>query len=477
MLRNKALYLSMFLLLGLDLGYTFMQQYARPLDGDMAAIIVPSEHYEAVLESPFGWKALQQDTTYAAPNRFFIHWAMYHYFRQAPLWLQRVASPADSIYLSAAILKTAIHFLLIWLLALYIGGKAQLFSRNWLVPALLATPLFQSGGYYANLMGIVDRSPTYAFFYAFPMVLLLLYYYPAYRVLVQKQPVRPGWAGWAGIAGLAVVLPFTGPLAPGVILVLSLMMALQWAAAFLKKTGNGQLPFFQAGLPAGYGISLLALNLLSLYSLYIGTFNIEHQDSLGILERYAKLPPGLFHQFTRKPGPAVLLFMILINALLLRFKVKNEQSRQALSILQWIGLFSLVYLLLLPLGGYRDYRALIIRRDTILPVMLALIYFWGLSAYLLLNALPPAGRRWYAGFALSALALFTLADEPGFGANACERAALAQLHQSSADVVRLSDDCLLLAWDPIRGPGQSSLQCELLTLWNITGEGQRFYQE
>lgn len=472
MLRNKALYLSLLLLLGLDLGYTFLQQRAMPLDGDMAAIIVPSEHYEAVLESPFGWKAIQQDTAYAAPNRFFIHWAMCHYFRLAPQGLQQVASPISSVYLSAAILKTAFHFMLIGLLALYIGGKAQFFARNWLIPALLVTPLFQSGGYYANLMGIVDRSPTYAFFYAFPMVLLLLYYYPAYRVLVQKQPVRPGWAG---TAVLAVVLPFTGPLAPGVILVLSLLMALRWAFMSLKKTGGGRLP--QARLPGGYWISLLALNALSVYSLYIGAFNVEHQDSIGILERYARLPAGLFHQFTRKPGLAVLLLMILINALLLRFKVKNEQGRQALSILQWIGLFSLFYLLLLPLGGYRDYRALIIRRDTILPVLLALFYFWGLSAYLLLNALPTAGRRWYAGFVLLALALFTLADEPNFEANACERAALAQLHHSSADVVRLSDDCLLLAWDPIKSPEQSSLQCELLALWNIAGEGQRFYQE
>lgn len=460
MLCNKVLLPFLLSLLAIDLGYTFLQQYSAPLDGDMAAIIVPSAHYEAVLESPFGWKAIRQDTAYAGANRFFIHWAMYHYFRQAPRLLQRVAGPADGVYLSAALAKTAFHFFLIALLALYIGGHTQLFARSWLIPALLVAPLFQSAGYYANLMGVVERAPTYAFFYALPAVLLLLYYYPAYRVLAQKRPFRAGWASKAGIAALAIILPFTGPLVPGIVLILSLLLARQWGS-----------------LPAGYRLTMLVLSILSVYSLYVGTFNVEQNEALSLPERYARLPAGLFHQFTRKPGPAILLLLILINALLLRFKVKNEKSRQALSLLGWIGLFSLLYILLLPLGGYRDYRALIIRRDTIMPVLLALFGFWGLSAWLLLNALPGRRRQWYLAFVLSALALFTLADEPNFGANACERAAFERLQQSSADVVRLSDSCLLLSWDTARNPGQSGLACELLTLWGITGEGQHFYQE
>ncbi|MCB0580614.1 MAG: hypothetical protein KDD10_15045 [Phaeodactylibacter sp.] len=513
MLSNKVLYASLLFLLVLDLGYTFLQQYALPLDGDLAPIVVPSEKYEAVMSSPFGWKAIRQDTAYAGVNRFFIHWGMYHYFRNAPLLLQWVASPIDSAYLSAAVLKTAFHAALLGLLVLYIGRFLSLPFRSWLLPAILVAPLLQSAGYYANLMAVVEGAPTYACFYAFPAILLLLYYYPAYLAFVRERPVSLGWGGRLGGFALAVVLPFTGPLAPGIVLVLSLLAGLHWGHRFFVKNEKETLAGFYRLLPAGYWASMAMLNLLCLYSLYVGTFNIEQNDALGLFGRYAKLPEGLFHQFTRKPGPSVLLLMVLANALLLHYKVKNEQARQALRILRWIGLFSLIYILLLPLGGYRDYRALIIRRDTILPILLALFYFWGLSATLLMLAgrskwasfaMAPAVKRrwtskiknfsrlvetghpsqikkdpwpWYFGLAIAALLLFTLADEPNFDANACQRAAFEQLQKASSGVVRLSDDCLVLAWAPVNDPAYSRLPCTLLSIWGIVEEGRRFYQE
>ncbi|MCO6492993.1 MAG: hypothetical protein J5I98_31530 [Phaeodactylibacter sp.] len=505
MLSNNVLYASLLILLGIDLGYTFMQQYALPLDGDLAPIVVPSEKYEAVMSSPFGWKAIRQDTAYAGANRFFVHWGMYHYFRNVPLALQRIASPIDSAYLSAALLKTAFHAVLLGLLALYIGRFLSLPFSCWLLPAILVAPLFQSAGYYANLMAVVEGAPTYACFYAFPAILLLLYYYPAYRAFVRGQPVSLGWGGLAGVFILAVVLPFTGPLVPGIVLVLSLLMGLSWGHRFFIGGGKEAEAGLFHQLPAGYWASMAALNLLCLYSLYIGTFNIEQNDTVSLFDRYAKLPEGLFHQFTRKPGPAVLLLMILANALLLHYKVKNEHARQALRILGWIGLFSFIYILLLPLGGYRDYRALIIRRDTILPILLALFYFWGLSATLLMLygkrkwasfAEASAAKRrwkskiknhpsqikkgtwpWYSGLAIAVFLLFTLADEPNFEANACQRAAFEQLQEATSDVVRLSDDCLVLAWAPVDDPAYSRLPCELLALWGVVAEGRRFYQE
>ncbi len=160
MLPDKALRTLLFLLFCLDIGYTFVQQYHQPLDGDLAPIVVPSGHYETVLAHPFGWKVIAQDTAYAGPNRFFIYRSIYHYYRTVPLWLQEISKPVDSVYLAAAIQKTAIHFMLIWLLGLYIGGSGSLLSLQWLAPALLVAPLFQSAGYYHKLMGIVGQSPT-----------------------------------------------------------------------------------------------------------------------------------------------------------------------------------------------------------------------------------------------------------------------------------------------------------------------------
>ena len=293
MLRTKALYALLILLLSLDLGYTFLQQYASPLDGDLAAIAVPAEHYEAVMISPFGWRAIREDTAYAAPNRFFIHWGMYHYFRNAPLLLQRVAAPIDSVYLSAAILKTAFHIALLGLLVLYIGTFLSLPMRSWLLPAILVAPLFQSAGYYANLMAVVEGAPTYACFYALPAILLLLYYYPAYLALIREGPIRLGWGGLLGTFALAVALPFTGPLVPGIVLVLSLLLVLEWSRRFFVKREKEAVVRFFRQLPAGYWASMRVLNLLCLYSLYVGTFSIEQNAALGLLARYAKMPEGL----------------------------------------------------------------------------------------------------------------------------------------------------------------------------------------
>lgn len=45
-----------------------------------------------------------------------------------------------------------------------------------------------------------------------------------------------------------------------------------------------------------------------------------------------------------------------------------------INLFKWIGVFSLFYILLLPLGGYRDYRPNVLRHDTILPITLSLIF-------------------------------------------------------------------------------------------------------
>ncbi len=251
-------------------------------------------------------------------------------------------------------------------------------------------------------------------------------------------------------------------------------MVLRWGPELVRK---GSWPGFIRRAPALYWLAFLALNVLCLYSLYIGSFNVEQDVAVPLAERYARLPEGLFHQFTRKPGPALLLLMVAANALLLRWQVRSERSRQALSILLWIGLFSLFYILLLPLGGYREYRPLIIRRDTLSPVLLALFYFWGLSGWMIIRAFSGRMKYGYLAFALLMLGIFTLADEPDTDANACERAALEKLAASSSGVVVLEDSCFVLAWDYIRRPEESALPCALLGIWGISEKKNRFFQE
>jgi hypothetical protein len=469
MKKITAFFTLAVVLLLLDLTYSFFQHYHAPLDGDMPAIILPAEHYQTVLQRPFGLLAVQKDTSYAGVNRFFVHRAMYHYYRTAPSFFRFFTTPVEAIYLSAAAIKLVCHAFLLWLIALYARGWATSHHRlSWLLPALLMFPLFQSGGMYYNLMGVVDRSPTYAFFYAFPLVLLLGYYYPAYKALVQSRALkRPLVTGLAGLA-LSISLPFSGPLLPGVVLVSSAVILLQIIRSlFLQKEISGWIDKAKR-LPGLYFWSLLVINLLSLYSLYLGRYNAEQSQAIPLAERYSLLGEGLIHQFTNKLGPALLLLMLLANILLLRYLVKKDSRALVLKACCWAGLFSLFYLLLLPLGGYREYRPMVVRKDSILPVLAALFYLWGLSGTYLIQHLKRKQQTVYLAIAVPLLLLFLIADEPEFQANACERATLNQIAAAPDFSLPDTTACPILSWDEGHQQHQKASIEALLHLWKIT---------
>jgi hypothetical protein len=57
----------------LDWVFTCWQHYHLPLDGDLAAIVLPAPWYTQVLHDPFGWAVLAKHESYSATNRFFAH--------------------------------------------------------------------------------------------------------------------------------------------------------------------------------------------------------------------------------------------------------------------------------------------------------------------------------------------------------------------------------------------------------------------
>src|SRR5688572_413829 len=104
-------------LLCIDVAYTFHQcYYMTPLDGDLAGIVMPAPAYNKVMEDPFGLGVLLHNETYAATNRFFIHWICSGYFKTVPFALQNFTNPVDSIFLSIAVARTTMHIALIYLL-------------------------------------------------------------------------------------------------------------------------------------------------------------------------------------------------------------------------------------------------------------------------------------------------------------------------------------------------------------------------
>lgn len=430
----------------------------------MAPIILPAEWYSRVLQDPFGLSAVFGGEKYGAPNRFFVHWFMSAYFKNVPAFLQNFINPIASVYLSCALLKAVVQVLIGWMLAAYVSGTAKPARRGFLLAAILIFPLFQNADY-RGTMGVIDGSVTYTCFYALPLGLLLLFFWPFVRAFRSGQRLQLPLFQKIMLAALAVVLALSGPLVAPVVLMVCLLIGWSGLGQFSKIANTNFLP-------------LVFFGVLCIYSLYLGTFNVEGEAAtVPIWERYARLPEGIFNQISLRLGLPLLLGLVAINAVFLK-KQKSEDATRILKILKWLALFCLLFILLLPLGGYREYRPNIIRRDTILPVLLCLMFCFCLTTSFLLKNLPQKFRKWYAAVIVLVLAIYTAADiNPKiFTQNQCERDALKQIAASSDKVVKLDADCTVLAWHKITAPEASEWNAHLLQIWGVTEEVKLYFQ-
>jgi hypothetical protein len=449
----------------LDLALTFAQNYHMPFDGDLAAQVVPRADYSRILQDPFGWAVLTKNAVYAVPNRFFAFGTIYWYFRHVPLWLQPLLSPISSAYAAMALFTTAMQVLLLYVLGWYVTGTQRLSStRLWLALVLLL-PFFQTTGYHSQ-MSLVTTSISFAWGYTFPLLLLLVFLWPLYEAARTGQPLQLTWPQLGSLLLLGVVLAFNGPIVPGTVLVLVLGVGLHvvWRRQWLT---------WQPALLWGW------LAGLCLYSLYIGRNNSENLiATLPLWERYKLLPKGIFEQLTVRLGLPLLLIGCLLNAQLIRWRLPRTAERQhLLRWLRWLGLFSLVYIALLPFGGYRFYRPYILRYDTILPITVGLVVFYGLSTTYLLPRLQGSWRRGYTAGVVLIAAIFINADlklRPNEN-NTSERRALEQLAQAGpGPAVQLPDSSRVMAWEVITTPNESITQAELLNYWGVT-KGLKLY--
>jgi hypothetical protein len=278
----------------------------------------------------------------------------------------------------------------------------------------------------------------------------------------------------------AFVVCLSGPLNPGIILVFALlvMLPLLYKNYLLssKKAILHRLSDTLQQIPANCWYYLLPIGVLSLYSLFLGRYNsITIDTQIPLAEMYLKLPQGIYYQFTQKLGWPLLFVALALNSVIIHRKFKDEEGKKFLRLLKWIGLFSLMYILLLPLGGYRDYRPNVLRYDTIMPITLALIFYFGITSLFLLKNLSNKSKRYYIPFVITVLLLFTLADESRFDQNACEKSALEQISTSTDSIIALDQDCTVLAWGKLKQPEDSELMGQLLLHWGITKEKKLYF--
>lgn len=474
---KKVINYMLLMLLLADLTYSFMQHISMPLDGDMAGGIVPAQDVKPILNDPFGISVLTKNAVYPNPNRFFAHWTYFNYFNQVPICLQNFVSPVQSVYLSSAIAKIVIQFMFIVVLAIYITGRSHIFNSDFLLASILIVPLLQTNGY-RSYMGIIDPSITYTFFYALPCLALLWYYLPFYfDTLYGSAKLKSLFAKFL-VFVLCIFVVFNGALNPGIILTISLLIGIN---CFLKtdqkiSLSHRFLKSFKM-LPKSHLIFYVIISLLSLYSLYIGKNNaIFIGETVSIGERYARVPLGLIIMISQKLGYPILLLLIGFNIFLLKRNPQFDDGKKSLRVFGWMVLFSLLYMMLLPLGGYKDYRPNILRYDTMMPVTIGLIFMYSKSSFIIIKNLSGNFKFLYVLIIALFSVVFTNADKPEFDKNSCEKSALLKISISKNKTVFIESNCTILSWSKITNPANSELNGQLLKKWKITLDDKRYYQ-
>jgi len=475
---KKILYLFLLICLAFDTGFSFLQHYSQPLDGDMSQNIVPDPSLKPIFENPLGLIVISQDKYYANPNRFFCHWAELNYFQKLPGFLHKFSNPIDSVYLAAAISKTFMQLALIFLLAFCITGTFNVLKLDFLIASVLITPLFQTNGY-QSYMGIIDHAVTYAFFYALPLIVVLVYFIPIffeiyyYRKFKYQIIINVLWIP------IALVVSLSGVLNPGISIIVSFLIIFNflyrsynyahsnaWAARIIESTRK---------VPRSFWFYLVPVSLFSLYSLYIGRHNsFGLGNSITIMELYSRIPEGIFYVFFQKLGFPVLFIILLVNYFLIKKSyINDERGVRILRLFRWTGIFIILYILLLPLGGFRSYRPYVLRYDTIIPITIAIIFLFGISTMFLIKNCSAKLRIIYWPAILLILFIFSNADHLEYN-NKCEKAALKEISTAQKPIVELNSSCYVLSWGKIIKPEDSELNSQLIYLWGIS-DSKKFY--
>jgi len=458
-----------------DIGFSFYQHYHSPIGGDIAQVVIPTPEkgYYEVLQDPFGVSVLKGEKAYSNPNKYFIHLAASKYLLNAPLALQQFVEPIPSIYLSIALLKTITQLALLVFLIFLIPTREKPLLLSCLFITALLSSLFQTSGF-NRVMGIIDPSVIYTFFYAFPMVVLGIFLVPIIRWFKDPTTYSSRWYWILIMLVLSIPLAMGGALISGVALV-GVLTLLLWVASnylinriattsFLKEHRNTIYLFV---MTIGW------LCLWCLYSLLVNSQNeVQSVYDVGLAERYAKLPAGLWGLFTNKLGPILLVGTIVLNTVLIR----KAGHASAIRSFKWLAVFILIYILLLPLGGYRDYRPNILRYDTVIPVTFTLFYMLGKSGLLLLDTLKGNSRRYYQLALVALIIIFSVADTAKTEAFRFEYNALQVIADSEEELVVLDNTYPVIEFRIVHEPDHSNLKAALLTKWNVTERDKLFYQ-
>ena len=481
-----SLYTVLFLFLLFDLSNSFKQYRSDRLDGDIAESVLPHPDIQKVFDDPTGIKTIINNDKHLGTNRFFSHYFLHKTFREVPLFLQNFCNPIDSVYYTSAIAKLLMQIMILLLLAIIVNGNLKLFSLKFMLIAAIIIPFFQTNGrLLVNEIGIIDPSVTYSFFYALPLIFMLLYYIPLFLELLHHKKIKMNWFLVVLWTVFAVISCFSGSLNSPIIVIVNFILL---CYLFIKnwKTSKAQsfpIKIFSTikKIDGRMYLFLIPISILALYSTFLGTYNDAYWDiQPSLKELYLLLPKGIWNSFFYPISYSIVLFLLIANYLIIIFKYKNNvQTKKIIALYRFLIVFSIIYILFLPFGGYRTYRPLLLRYDTILPITILSIITICYTIRFILTQLQP--EKWtyklkpiYCLGIFLVLLFFTYKDKI-YIFNECEKASLHLISNSKEDIIVLENDCSVVGWGQIYIPEESKYYGELLYLWNITDKPKLYY--
>jgi len=465
-----------------DLVHAWFQYVGMPMGGDLYAIVLPAPWYEEVLSDPFGWEALFSEKEYGGAGRYSAHQFTSLYFNNMPGFFQYLVSPINSIYYSAALAKCVAHLSLLLLLGAYVCGHFRVFQKDFLWTMVAAIPFLQTYGL-SSRMGVIDQSITYAFFYIIPLIIIFALLYPLYRYFMGYRQAEVSFTlGWWTIPWLAIlwIVAFWGPQSQVIMALIGGLGLLGLCLRGIReqKTSTSQL-FFYPFRPRYRQLSFLLLALVVFGGLgYLtGTQNTENVSSLPLRETLIQAAKGIkFHFVESWVIWLVAVFLGIHFYRINRMDSPKKKVWQKLFLMLLLGI--LIYMLMIPFGGYRSYRPFLYRYDLLIPVTISWIFLLLWTGRLVIQSWP-YGRNKNIYLICATLFLVTLhlQDLKIKDRNSCEKGHLYTLQTAEEYAITLPADCPILGWHPDDNRYYTDKKVELLRRWNIVKQPLIYTQE
>ena len=422
------------------------------------------KQYQTVLEDPIGYKAVVHQEHYDGAGRFVSHFVTKFWFDHVPKIINKlIQNPVKSLFYSSSLFVLVMQLLFIVLAVLYSRGTFK--SQKPLIIlliALMASVIIQLNSFYHNV-GIIDRSITYVFFYIFPVLMFLIYLYPFYRYHNSENPKNLNWLSHLGLILLGFLICFSGPLIQPIIIISFLIYAISYfAKGELLTIKTSKSLFFH----------FLFLFVIAVYAFYVSRFNSEADVSVSLSTRYLLMINGFCKILVGKLAWGLILIGLTINLFIIKRRNKLGGIKGTIVA---ILLFLMAYIFLLPLGGYRSYRPLIIRYDTFLPATLSVIFLLLYTACICYHSLKNQRHSYIAGMFVFILLLANADLNYKNTDGNCQKEVLYSLADSNDKQIIISPDCNILSWknDEIIH-NKELLRCLNVSLrkWEIIDSGQ-----